>query len=428
MFGSLSRNLVRQYLELPRAVHILCLGTLVNRAGSFFLVFLTIYIGDKLGFGPRFATLCMGVFGFGSLCGSLIGGQLADQFGRQKVMVCSLIVGSTILVVFAFVTVIWLIPIIIFLYALTMDMYRPAASAMIGDITRPEQRAPAFGLMYIAINLGFACGASIGGWLVARFGYVLLFIGDASTTFTYGLIVLLLLRETLPDRRRPFPVLVDDPAESTRIAPSSTFDPVPSAVSMRDAARHILGDWPFLAFCTGGFLIASVFMQSMSTLPLYLKSLGFQPNEYGWIIGLNGALIVVFQAPLTLALTRFDRMRTMTTGSIILAIGFGLTAFATTWIQFAGTVVIWTLAELMQAPFTQAVIADLAPVSMRARYMGVFTMCWSLAMAVGAPVGGYVLDRFGGSSLWFACFGTGLVSAAILAIASPAIRTRKAAA
>ena len=38
-----------QYLTLPRTVRILCLGSLVNRAGSFVLVFLTLYASEQLG-------------------------------------------------------------------------------------------------------------------------------------------------------------------------------------------------------------------------------------------------------------------------------------------------------------------------------------------------------------------------------------------
>ena len=41
----------RQYTDLPRAVHLLCLGTFVNRAGTFVIPFLTIYIGERM--APR---------------------------------------------------------------------------------------------------------------------------------------------------------------------------------------------------------------------------------------------------------------------------------------------------------------------------------------------------------------------------------------
>lgn len=432
--------MLRPYLELPRSVHILCLGTLINRAGSFLLMFLTIYVGDRLGFGPRFATFCIGVFGFGSLCGALLGGQFADQFGRKRVMVFSLITGSLILATFPVISSRIVMVVAILMYSMIMDMYRPATSAMISDVTRPDQRGLAFGMLYIAINLGFACGAAIGGTLAKR-SFVLLFLGDAATTLTYGLIILILIRESLPRRVAGAVRDVSQEAVNPGAIPPDSVDEGASAsapqklpptespkVSIAVAAAHIARDWAFLGYCLGSFIWATIFVQSMSTLPLHLKSLGFGPDEYGWLVGMNGILIVIFQLPMTALFSRFDRMNVIAVGAVILGIGFGLTAFAASGIHFVATIVIWTAAELMQAPFTQAVIADLAPVSMRARYMGVFTMAWSAAMMFGAPAGGYVLDRFGGRTLWFGCFFASLVAASIFVFVTPGIRARKQAA
>lgn len=49
-------SMLRDYIELPLPVRILCLGSLVNRAGSFVLIFLTIYASEEMGFGVGFAT------------------------------------------------------------------------------------------------------------------------------------------------------------------------------------------------------------------------------------------------------------------------------------------------------------------------------------------------------------------------------------
>ena len=402
------------YFQLPRPVYILCLGTFINRAGSFFIVFLTLYLSDKLGFGTTFATRCMGVFGLGAIAASLIGGHLADQIGRRTVMLISLFGGAIILAAFGYFQSKATIMAAILVFALLIDMYRPAAAAMIGDLVRAEQRPHAFGLMYVSINLGFTFGALIGGRL-ATFSFLWLFWGDALTTCVYALIILLLIKETLPRLAPP----VDDPSASD---PDQHDAPKP--VPLIEAAVRIVRDWPFMLFCLGCLLIGLVFMQGFSTLPLYLRSRGFGPDDYGDIVAVNGVLIVFCQLPLTAMLSRFNRLIVILLGGLVVGVGFGATGLAVAGWHFVMTVVVWTLGEMMQAPFTSAVVTDLAPVELRARYMGVFSMCFSSALMLGAPLGGEVLDSLGPNVLWFGCAGVAALAAVLYLAAYRSIKAR----
>ena len=56
---------------------------------------------------------------------------------------------------------------------------------------------------------------------------------------------------------------------------------------------------------------------------------------------------------------------------------------------FVATVIVWTAGEMLGGP-----------VHLRARYMGVFTVSFSGANMVGAPLGGMVLARCGGAYVW----------------------------
>ena len=159
--------MLRTYLDLPRQVHVLCLGTLLNRIGSFVLLFLPIYITGELNLSPTFAANCLGVFGFGSMLAAIVGGQLADQIGRRFVMMLALFGGAVMLFVMSFVREPWQILLSVLGFSLLVEMYRPAASAMLGDLVTPEERPLAYGLMYTSLNLGYTFAAVIGG-LVAE--------------------------------------------------------------------------------------------------------------------------------------------------------------------------------------------------------------------------------------------------------------------
>src|SRR5687768_986369 len=58
---------------LPRSAWILYAETLVNRLGTFVLVFLVLWL-TRIGWSPGMAGLAVSVYGFGGLFASLIGG------------------------------------------------------------------------------------------------------------------------------------------------------------------------------------------------------------------------------------------------------------------------------------------------------------------------------------------------------------------
>lgn len=392
----------RVYTRLPIPVLILCLGSLINRAGSFVMVFMTIYVSEQLGYGVRFATTCFGAFGVGSIIASLVGGQFADRFGRRPVMVFALFGGATVLALLSFTQNRWAFLGLTFLLALSLDMFRPAASAMVGDLVRPEQRPHAFALMYISFNLGFALAAPLGG-LLAYYSFQWLFWGDALTTAVFGLIVVFFLPETAPT--------IATRRKERQVTPNQAGVPPWSA-----AVRHIAGDTNFVLFSLATLLTSIVFMQAFTTLPIHLRQIGYSEKEIGMLLATNGILIVICQLPVTHWLNRFDRVAMILVGEALLAIGFGLTTFAESTCFFLMTIAIWTLGEVVQASFKQSFVADLAPLAFRARYMGVFSLCHAVGITIGAPIGGEILSRFGYRVLWPACFAIVSVSVAIYGI------------
>ena len=448
-----AKIVLRNYVDLPRMVYVLCIGSLINRAGSFVMLFLTIYVTEQLGAGKAFASYCIGAFGFGSVVSSLIGGQLADQFGRRATMMLALFGGATALLILSVVTNPWLFMAVLLLFAVIVEMYRPASAAMIGDLTSGAQRPHAFGLMYIAINLGFAVAPPIGGFLAA-YSFAWLFWADALTTALFGCVVLFLIQETRPnldtshhsptarnngDASDQIATAVQSPAGFTQLAAAeglasldtlTTTISEPSSVgtaravvaqsdagiSFAAALHHIAGDWTFLLFCFCNLLTSIVFMQGFATLPLYVTEMGFTKLEFGAMICVNGGMIVLLQLPLTHLLNRCNRAMVLLAGELFLAVGFGLTVFADSAMFFVGTIVLWTMGEIFQAPYKPTIVSELAPPAMRARYMGVFNLSHALSLMIGAPLGGEILTRFGPQVLWPGCFCLLIVTMALYVV------------
>lgn len=402
--------MLKPYLSLPRAVHVLCLGTFVNRAGTFLVPFLTLYLTSSLGLGAAFATQAMGLYGLGGIVAALTGGALADRIGRRTVMLASLLGAAGILLFFGRLTSPPAILAAVLALSFLGEMYRPAASAMIADLTTPAQRPHAYGLMYLLINAGMTVSPVVGGFLAQR-SFQWLFWGDAATSAAYAMLLLFAVRETLP-------------ARGARAGGAGTQGPHPA---LRAVARRVAGHHAFLFFCLATHLVSIAYMQSHTTLPLYMQGLGLSPQQYGLVVAVNAFLIVCLQLPFTNWIARFPREALLVASAVVTAIGFGLTGLAASPWPLAGTVVVWTLGEMMQSPYLSAVVADMAPRELRGTYMGMLTLAFASALMVGAPLGGAVLARFGAGALWAGACGVALLGAALYAAVAPAIRRAHAA-
>lgn len=401
--------MLQPYLALPRAIFVLCLGTFINRAGTFLVPFLTLYLTSSLGLGSAFATQAMGLYGLGGIVAALTGGQLADRIGRRTVMLVSLLGAASILLFFGRLTSPPAILAAVVAFAFLGEMYRPAAMAMLADLTTPAQRPTAFSLMYLTINLGMTISPIVGG-VIAQRSFQWLFWGDALTSAVYAAILFVAVRETLPARRA---------AGGAAAAPAH---PPFGAV-----ARRVLGHGAFQVFLLATLLVSITYMQSHTTLPLYMKDLGLTPQHYGLVVAVNAFMVVCLQLPFTTLTGRLPREAMLVVSSLFMAAGFGLTGFATTPLWLAGTVVVWTVGELLQAPYLSSVVADLAPANLRGTYMGMLTLTFSGSLMVGAPLGGAVLERFGPGALWAGTLGIAVAGAALYAAVGPAIRRAHAA-
>jgi MFS family permease len=160
-------------------------------------------------------------------------------------------------------------------------------------------------------------------------------------------------------------------------------------------------------------LIGLVFFQMVSTFGLHITQLGFSASTYGMIISLNGLMVVLFELPLTTVSQRFGFERTMVAGYILIAVGFGANAIASTVPAIVACLMIWTVGEMLTMPMAASQIANLAPAHMRGRYMGVSGFTWASALMLG-PALGTALFGVHPSALWIACAAAALLAAYVI--------------
>src|SRR4029450_13695375 len=175
---------LRQNLRsLPLAAWVLFGGTFVNRLGALGIPVMAADPQQCGRSGPQ-AGVALAMYGIGGVAAQFLGGWLADRIGRKNAIGFSMLGASVITLLLWQATGLLAIYALMLLLALVAEMHRPAASALIADLVPSEQRVSAFALFRLAINVGWACGLTVGGLLADRsFDY--LFIGDAATSAAF---------------------------------------------------------------------------------------------------------------------------------------------------------------------------------------------------------------------------------------------------
>ncbi len=81
------------------------------------------------------------------------------------------------------------------------------------------------------------------------------------------------------------------------------------------------------------------------------------------------------------------------------------------------TILVWTLGEMLSLPMANAIASHRGPAGAGGRFIGAYSLAFSLAFVIGPVTGTAVYQRFGGDVLWLAIGPIGLgIFAACLAL------------
>jgi MFS family permease len=364
---------------LRREVWYLSLVLLINRTGAMVIPFLTIYLTSQQGFSLTDAGLIMSSFGVGSVVGSYIGGWITDRFGFYSVQQWTLVGSGLMFWILGQQEGFWPMSIGIFFLSLVTDAFRPANQAALAFYSNPKNRARAYGLLRLAVNLGFSMGPLLGGMLIAGLGYEWLFTVNGISC----LLAALAFRLLLPPGR-----LAENIHQETENLDG------PSAYT----------NWSFLSFVFFLMVGAVAFMQFFGSLPVYLKEqLGYTEGQIGGLIAINGLLIVAIEMPLMhVAGQRFKPLSLITLGYLLVGVGYLFLQGAAWMVLFSIVfIVLITFGEMLSMPFSSTYTADVAPVSRRGQYMGLLSISWSVAFIIAPSLGLFWAETFGFGALWW---------------------------
>lgn len=392
--------LFASYRELPRDIKVLFVARIVNRMGDFVRVFLTLFLTLSLKLDETQTGKVIMVVALFSMAGSWIGGRLADKKGRKKILIVFQFISAALIAATGFLPerdfFLYLIPALLILSQFFHGAIRPVNTAMVSDHTTAENRKAAFSLLYLGINIGFAIGPILAGFLFNNHRQWI-FWGDAITSVTAGLLVLFYVREIPPEKR---------------------------IISSDKEKAHHGGLWKALMerpvlFCymLTSILTAFIYGQASFSMPLMLNDVfGEQgPMLLGSAHSVNAVTVLLF-TPVILWLGKKQKpLFQIAQGALAYALGFGLMGFSgqSTMLIFIFTWV-WTMGEILIATNGGTFMANHSPVNLRGQINAFHHVLYGLGSAFTPLVSGIIIARYGINTIWGICFCLGIISMIIM--------------
>ena len=370
---------------LPASFWWLWAGTLVTRAGTYVQPFFLLYLTGPRQMSLAAAGAVMVVWNVGGVLSQPIAGVCADRFGRRPTLAFGLFMSAAVVMSLAFVHTLPLLVTLVFVLGLVADVYRPAVTAAIADIVSERDQVRAYAIQFWAVNLGFTVAAASAGLLLSL-GYTTLFVIDSLSTFAFGILIVRFVPETKP---------------TTGHEPARIGDPL----------RLLASDKRLAVAALAILIYALIYLQVGIYLPLAVTGAGLGASVYGYLLALSGLLLIVGQ-PLTLGwISRAPLRRTMLPGMVLTGLGVAASAVCDRWWEFALSVCVWTVGEVITAGSGQALVAKMAPAHLRGRYGGILGLSWAVAGLLG-PLVGTAGRTIPGAAAMTVCSIAGLVAAA----------------
>ncbi|MGI8950473.1 MAG: MFS transporter [Chitinophagaceae bacterium] len=365
------------YSGLSKKSWYLSIVMLINRSGTMVIPFMTIYCTQRLHFSVSQAGFIMALFGLGAIVGASIGGKIIDNIGFYFLQTGALFSGGLMFFVVGYLQTFFSLCIGVFILSVCNESFRPANSTAIAFYSEPENRTRSYSLNRLSINLGWAVGGALGGFLASR-NYHTLFWVDGSTNIAAAILLLILLPR----------------------AGAAVSNNIPTSSKKTSAYR----DKKYLYFIGLVILFATCFFQMMTMMPLFYKTeWKFDEQFIGILMAVNGIIITFIEMILIYNLEgKKPPVYFIGIGVLLLGSGFALlNILPALKIAAIISITIITFGEIFSMPFMNTFWISHSEENNRGQYAALYTIAWSIAQIAAPTLGSQIIQHFGFTILWW---------------------------
>jgi MFS family permease len=256
------------------------------------------------------------------------------------------------------------------------------AQAYISDVTKPEERTKAFGLIGISFGLGFLVGPAISGFL-SQFGYAypvyaaaaLSAMSIAATTFL------------LPGGKPPHHV---EGAQDSRRLSIIAWGSYVQYFRQPELRQRL---WQFLSFIFA-------FTMFMSGFALFAErrftwdGVAFGPKQVGYVYAYVGVLAIIIQAGILGKLVkRLGESKLVSIGFATAAVGYGGLAFTYNVPLLLVMAAVSSFGSGVLRPALTSLITQKAGRSEQGSVLGLTQSMMSICQIVAPFIGGILIDH-----------------------------------
>ena len=357
--------MVTKHLGLPhlKGAESFLIAVLIDALGSgLFMPFSLLYFHAALGLPLISVGFALSIATIFTLPIAPLAGLLVDRFGARRVVIAAQILQGCGFLGYLMVNSMLTMVGCVLLASIGQRLFWSAYFTLVADIAMEGEQDRWYGLAGATQNVGIGVGGLTSGFLIAASGttgYYVIVITNALSFFLAA--ALLLFSRRVPHH-----------SHTSSIQAGSY--------------RMVLRDRPFLALTLTNVIFAVGSMLLAVGIPLYLiTSLKVPVWVVGAIFALNTTLLALLQTFLVAKLEAYRRTQAIMFAGILwggwcLLCAFALAIPPVVLLPYLFSITcVYTLAELIHAPTSNALAAAASPDALRGRYLALFQFAWSIA-------------------------------------------------